>query len=235
MLKQCAIWSVSLILSAGVVRAEPPPRSSGPFRGRPAASAAPAPSAADGRRPIFPGLRGPDELAERLRGRTKAPDGPRTKGRLARSRERAYEQTLRKPDATPEEIRQKLAELKEHSADLQRERRRSLHQRWGASAQKPEVKAELERHGRTLARLRRMQFLAATERQGEARAKLLERLGRLVNLERGRHERAMEALVGDERRAVRGHLPSSAPRAASSGPRLRALPVPRKPVDGGSP
>jgi hypothetical protein len=146
-------------------------------------------------RRIFPGQGGPNDLLERLRKRVRLPaEGMRAEGRKARARERAFEAALKNPETAEEAVREKMKEMQEHSQEMRRERRRALHARWGAVAESAAGKAELERHGRTLARIRRLQFLAVTERSGEARATLLERLARAHDLERGRHERAMQAL-----------------------------------------
>jgi hypothetical protein len=91
-----------------------------------------------------------------------------------------------------------MRDLREHFDEIRRERRRLAHARWGASALEPKAKDELAVHGRRLAQLRRMQFLAMTERKGEDRKKLLERLARLKDLEQGRHERAMQSLVSEQ-------------------------------------
>jgi hypothetical protein len=95
-----------------------------------------------------------------------------------------------------DKVREKMKEMHEHADEMRRERRRALHARWGEAALSAAAKAELERHGRNLASIRRLQYLAVTERKGEQRAALLERLARARALERGRHERTMQALKG---------------------------------------
>jgi hypothetical protein len=107
-----------------------------------------------------------------------------------------------------------LQDLREHSAEVRRERRRSLHARWGEAALGPKAKEELTLHARRMAKIRRMQFLAVTERKGEKRTLLLERLARLKDLERGRHERAMQALVSGQepaKTAASGSAKAGAP------------------------
>jgi hypothetical protein len=182
----------ALLLAATAAQAEPAPPASGAFRGR--SADAPRPSGSDGVRRVFPGQ--PGDLIDRLRNRVKLPsDGPRARGRQARARERAFEQLLKNPDADPEEVRAKLKEMQEHQPELRRERRRALFARWGKTTADPRAKAELELHARRMARIRRMQVLASTERSGEKRTALLERLSRLRDLERGRHDRAMQAIA----------------------------------------
>ena len=183
MLNRCS-FALALLLLCGAASAEPSPR--------------PAASVDDLR---VPGehRRLPPEVLERLRNRVRMPaDGNRAAGRLARQRERAFDEAVKDPDGKGAEIATKLRDLREHSAELRRERRRSLHARWGQAATSAKAKAELALHGRRMAQIRRMQYLAVTERSGDERAQLLERLARLKDLERGRHERAMQALVAED-------------------------------------
>jgi hypothetical protein len=189
--------AVAACLLAGAAQAEPPAKSSGASHERPPRSAAPR-SSADAPRRIFPaGERGPNAALDRLRQHGRLPaNGVRTEGRTARARERAFDAALRSPEIAEDKVREKMKELQEHAEEMRRERRRALHARWGETALSAAGKAELERHGRNLASIRRLQYLVATERKGEERAALLERLTRLRNLERGRHDRAMNALKG---------------------------------------
>lgn len=92
-------------------------------------------------------------------------------------------------------LQQKLAELAETRAERRRERQLSIRRRWGTLADREDVKQELERHARNQARLERMKFLAATERSGVARTRLLERLKRAQEAEAERHQRSMQALA----------------------------------------
>jgi hypothetical protein len=163
-------------------------------------------------------------------------DRARGRGRVARSRERAFDQALRGPEVNEPVLREKVQEMRDNADEMRRERRRAAFARWGELAVDPKAKPELERHGRTLARIRRLQFLAATERKGEARSVLLERLARARDLERGRHERAMEALrsgsaaAADEASATTGHRGRVAPL-----PSLRRLRPLQRPAKGEAP
>jgi hypothetical protein len=189
--------AVAACLLAGAAQAEPPARSSGPFQERPARSAPPTSSAADAHRRILPGERGPNAVLDRLRQHGRLPaSGVRAEGRTARARERAFDAALRTPEVSEDKVREKMKEMHEHADEMRRERRRALHARWGEAALSAAAKDELERHGRNLASIRRLQYLAVTERKGEQRAALLERLARARALERGRHERTMQALKG---------------------------------------
>ena len=188
--------AVAACLFAGAVQADPPARSSGAWHERPR-TAAPMSSTPGTPRRIFPGERGPNSILDRLRQHGRLPaSGVRAEGRTARARERAFDSALRTPEVAEDKVREKMKEMHEHADEMRRERRRALHARWGESALSAAGKAELERHGRNLASIRRLQYLAVTERRGEQRAALLERLARARDLERGRHERAMEALKG---------------------------------------
>jgi hypothetical protein len=188
--------AVAACLLAGAAQADPPGRSSGAVHERPPRMTAPM-SSADHPRRIFPGERSPNAVLERLRQHGRLPaGGVRAEGRTARARERAFDAALRTPEVAEDKVREKMKEMHEHADEMRRERRRALHARWGETALSAAAKAELERHGRNLASIRRLQYLAVTERQGEARAALLERLARARDLERGRHERAMEGLRG---------------------------------------
>jgi hypothetical protein len=188
--------AVAACLLAGAAQADPPARSSGtPLEGPPRGAAARS-SAADAPRRTFPRER-PNAMLERLRQHGRLPaNGVRAEGRAARARERAFDAALRTPEGTEDDVREKMKEMQEHADEMRRERRRAIHARWGETALSAAAKAELERHGRNLASIRRLQYLAATERKGEERAALLERLARARNLERGRHDRAMNALKG---------------------------------------
>ncbi len=181
MLNRCS-FALALSLLCGAAEAQPSPR---------------APSSSDDVRVRGEHRRLPPEMLERLRNRTRlSPD--RASGRAVRQRERAFDEAVKDPDGKGAEIAARMQDLRESSAEVRRERRRVLHARWGEAALDPKAKEELTVHARRMAKIRRMQFLAVTERQGEKRTLVLERLARLKDLERGRHERAMQALVGDK-------------------------------------
>jgi hypothetical protein len=105
----------------------------------------------------------------------------------------------------------------------------ALRQRWGHSMAKDDVKAELERHARRLARLQRLEIVAATERSGAPRERLIDRLGKLRDLENTRHERAMKTLVPG--------APAADPSAAAAVvdlPKGQSAPSPAAPVPAAS-
>jgi len=92
-------------------------------------------------------------------------------------------------------LQKKLEELAESRAERRRTRQLSLAHELGPSAEKPEVRGELERHARAVARLERIKFLAATERSGDSRKQLLERVARLSELEERRYHQRVRALL----------------------------------------
>lgn len=129
---------------------------------------------------------------ERMQGR-----GHDSRERHARSRKLSGEiaEQLRSGNPRPEELKKQLEELRLLRNDRRNEQRASLRQRWGESAHKPDVKDELERHARRLARLQRLEVIAATERTGDQRKRLIARIEQLRTLEDKRHEQAMKKLA----------------------------------------
>jgi len=182
MLIRCPL-AIALLVFSGAADAAPP-------------GAAPSAAASSGElRVRGEHRRLPPEMLERLRTRLPA-GGSRASGRAARLRERAFDEAVKDPDGKGAEISTRMQELRASFDEIRRERRRAAHARWGKTADSAAAKEELALHGRRMAKIRRMQFLAVTERQGEKRDALLERLARLRDLERGRHERAMQVLAG---------------------------------------
>lgn len=57
------------------------------------------------------------------------------------------------------------------------------------------MRAELAKHGKRLAELNRLQFLAANARSGEARDKLLARIQKLQERELSRHQQQLAKLT----------------------------------------
>ena len=129
---------------------------------------------------------------------------------------------LKNGNPHPEELKKKLEELRTLRDDRRHEQRAFLHRRWGHDVGKPVAKDELERHARRLARLQRLEVLAATERTGDARKRLIARIEQLRALEEKRHEEAMKKLLPDAPPAVASAEPGGsaaspeAPAAASA-------------------
>lgn len=104
---------------------------------------------------------------------------------------------LKNGNPHPAELKKQLEELQSMREDRRRDQRMSLQRRWGRGIRSPEVKDELERHARRLARLQRLEVVAATERAGDGRKKLIARIEALRTQEDKRHEEAMKKLVPD--------------------------------------
>ena len=105
------------------------------------------------------------------------------------------ERELAQETPNRELLQKKLEELAESRAERGRARKLVLSHELGPSAQQPEVRRELERHARAVARLERIKYLAATERSGASRKRLLERVARMSELEERRHHHRVRALL----------------------------------------
>lgn len=110
-------------------------------------------------------------------------------------------------------LEQKLAELSATRETRRRERQLILRRRFGEAANRDDLKQELERHAKNLARIDRMRFLAATERSGALRQRLVDRLTRIARLEEQRHQTALVRLVPPAVAA-----PSATPAASGAQP-----------------
>jgi hypothetical protein len=120
---------------------------------------------------------------------------------------RDVEEGLRSGAVDREKLRQFWAARQER----QRERRENVKRRWGATLDHPEARAELVKHAERMAKLRRLSYIAATERTGAEQRALLARIARLMKLEQDRHEREFGKLAGTSA------PPAAAPSAAASG------------------
>lgn len=114
-------------------------------------------------------------------------------------------------------LEQKEAEYAAARADRSRDRQRAIRRRWGALADRDDVKRELERHAKTRARIERLKFLAATERTGAVRTRLMERLKRVAELENEKYERNMQELTGRPQNPS-PDLPTAAPSESGAAP-----------------
>ncbi len=140
----------------------------------PAGSAPPPAGSAEGR---FPG-RGPGEHG-----------GPRFHMMTPEMR-----QKLRDKKFDPEQFKKQVAEWKESREKRREEQRQALIARWGAAVNKPTVADELRLHAKRLARLQRFEELIATEKQGDVRTRMLDRVQKMREKEEQRHESAMQRL-----------------------------------------
>ncbi|MFZ5891346.1 MAG: hypothetical protein ACOY0T_09870 [Myxococcota bacterium] len=135
------------------------------------------------------------EMQERLRDRLEHLRELRAQRRRRDELKAELDRELSKDHPNAEALKRKLEAFAQTRDERRRERRTILSHRWGASAERAEVREELVRHARTQARLERLRLVAATERSGVRRQRLLERIERLSKLESQRHERTMQALV----------------------------------------
>jgi hypothetical protein len=109
----------------------------------------------------------------------------------------------------PRELARRWAELASSREERRVRHRAALVGQLGARLQDPAVRAELATHGKRLAELNRLQFLAANARSGEARDKLLARIQKLQSRELSRHQRALAKLTAS---------PPPAPSASGAAP-----------------
>lgn len=177
--------ALALAIAAPAAADLPEPKGSGGPRreAAPRSSAAPLPSSVRERLELLK-----DKRRERVRERKEQRERIQ---QLAQD----FERSLSRPDANPKELRAKQEELFAVRAERRRERRMELRKRFGRAIAEPAVRAELELHARRAARLKRLQFLAATERTGKKRTAVLARVDRLLVAENARHDQAMQRLV----------------------------------------
>lgn len=124
---------------------------------------------------------------------------------------------MREKKFDPEQFKKQVAEWKESREKRREEQRKALIQRWGAAVAKPTVADELRLHAKRLARLQRFEELIATDKQGDARTRMLDRVQKMREQEDQRHERAMQRLANEASPA--------APAAASGGVAPAAAPA----------
>ena len=121
-----------------------------------------------------------------------------------------------------EEIKDRLAKLHESLKDRKKAHQEAIKERWGDALAKPDAKEELRHHARRMAFLNRALLLAATERTGKDKDKLVDRIQKLIDKERERHEHAMDRIKsspGTATAAASGATPGNetAPAAAKAG------------------
>jgi hypothetical protein len=111
------------------------------------------------------------------------------------------------------ELARKWAELASSRAARRARHRAALVRDFGARLQDPALKAELALHGKRLADLQRLEFLASNARSGAERDKLLERIHKLLAREAARHQQRLAKL------AAAAPAPSAPPVTSSEAPR----------------
>lgn len=85
------------------------------------------------------------------------------------------------------EARQKLRDSRK---DRREELRKDIKDKWGDLVKKPKVHSELELHARRMARLNYMEYVA----KDNDKDKIVERIQKMREREKDRHEKRMEAL-----------------------------------------
>jgi hypothetical protein len=153
------------------------------------------------------------ERMERMQGRSHEAHERHERARILGNE---IAEQLRNGNPRPEELKKQLEELKSLREDRRQDQRAFLRQRWGGAVHKPDVKDELERHARRLARLQRLEIVAATERTGEPRKKFIARIEQMRTQENERHEKAMKRLVPEAANPSEAAAASAAPAAASA-------------------
>jgi hypothetical protein len=125
------------------------------------------------------------------------------------------------PSPKADVLKKELQHWNSLREDRRRQSREAAQEHWGSSfvrwqdaAQSPPVRAELSQHAKRVARLERLRFLVATESKPADRARLAQKIARLVELEEGRHQRAMRALADAKPDSAPG---APAPASAAAG------------------
>lgn len=101
---------------------------------------------------------------------------------------------IREGKLKPNEVKDRLAKLRDDAKDRRKAHREALKERWGDTLAKPNVREELRHHARRMAFLNRALILAETERKGKDKDKVVERIEKLIEKENERHTRAMERI-----------------------------------------
>jgi hypothetical protein len=132
------------------------------------------------------------------------------KSAMAKLRDRYKDGSLKK-----DELKKELEALKADRKQRREQHREALKARWGNSLAAPAVREELRHHERRMAHLNRMLLLAETERKGQAKDKLVERIEKLKSQEDERHERKMSQLQTTSARSEKAlNVPASTTPAA---------------------
>lgn len=125
---------------------------------------------------------------------------------------RQLREDLKTGKVKKEELKDKLAKLRESAGERGKEHRRELGKRWGSALAMPAAREELKHHARRTAFLNRALVLAQTEAKDKDKDKLLERIAKLIEKEDERHERAMQRFKS---MPTPGASASAAPAAAA--------------------
>jgi hypothetical protein len=132
--------------------------------------------------------RGPDSAGPDGKGAPGLRGGP-MQGRF-RSGLQALHQELKEGKIKKEELKDRVAKLRETAAERRKEHREALKSRWGAALAQAPAREELRHHARRMAFLNRALLVAQTEVKKD-KDKLIERIEKLIEKETARHEKAM--------------------------------------------
>ena len=109
-----------------------------------------------------------------------------------RSEVREIREGIKDGSIKKEDIKSRMEKLRETQSERQKQHQQLIHQRWGSSLlATSQAKQELRDHARRSAMLDRALLLAQTETKLADRAKVIERIEKLIEREDARHERAM--------------------------------------------
>lgn len=188
--------------------------------GRVAAEPTPGPAAAGPPGSGHPRFRAPpDGTAPPLRHRFPQPPSAADSGPDGAARPPRSEmwRRWRESGHSPAELKDSIEKWKATRGERQGERRRWLQTHWGPHAHAPDAVTELRLHAARMAKLARLEQLAETERSGDARQRLLDKIEKLRERENQRHERAMQRLTQASPVPSAAPTPSAAAAPASSG------------------
>lgn len=130
---------------------------------------------------------------------------------------------LREGKLKKTELKQRLAKHDEERAERRKQHREALREKWGQKLANKAALQELEHHSRREAHLDRMLLVLEAEYTGKDKAKLIERVEKLAELEDQRHERKMAHLsekgagVGVEAAAAASVAPANSAAPAAQG------------------
>jgi hypothetical protein len=135
------------------------------------------------------------------------PDGRRGDGFRGAMRE--LHEELKAGKLKKEGLKDRLAKLHETAGERGKQHRQELSKRWGGALAQPSAIEELKHHARRMAFLDRAMVLAETE--AKDKAKVTERISKLIDKENARHERAMEKLKSMPATPAASAAPAAAP------------------------
>jgi hypothetical protein len=143
------------------------------------------------------------------------PDGRRGDGFRGALRELHDE--LKAGKIKKEDLKDKLAKLRDTAGERGKQHRQELNKRWGGALAQPSALEELKHHARRMAWLNRAMVVAETGAADKDRPKLTERISKLIDKENDRHERAMERLKSMPATPGASAAPSAAPAPSAAG------------------